>query len=459
VPPEPEALAPEAPPAEPPKPSRDPLSLLGKSWPVVATIAALLLAAALFGLIPAREPPPPATVPFRPALAIDPVKTPDTNVAEVHKLLGWSVPICARPKEGARMFRVALSSERDAFAVWCAGEYVLLEIDATQQESEPPRVTRLARFPARGELPGGATSLDLDQDGVLDLALGVAPALGVVHRPGAGLFFLRGRAQGGYENARALVETPVIATLAAELDEQPGAELLVLTRGDVAAQRPGELWVFVGGTAPARAAVIPTALAPNDLALGPTLEDQHELWVASTQPGSLVRLKLPAQRAAWTSVLRAELPLPGLQAFVSGPRGERALYVRDLDGARALESGAAIKLGKTLVSAEIGPSTWLPVARSDQRALLAATQQGFGVVRAGKPVQRALPAGTRVVDASSTRAANGEQRGLLLLAPDDPGGNASLVLLPAELRDEASELELRTSALESAPGEARVALE
>ncbi len=450
VPPEPEALA-----SEPPT-TRTPLTALGKSWIALASLAAILLASALFGLIPAREPAPPPTVQFQPAKAVDAVKTPDTDVVEVHKLIGWSVPLCARPKEGARLYRVALAPERDAFAVWCAGEYVLFEVEAL---ADTPRVTRLARFPARGDLPGGATSIDLDQDGVLDLALGVAPAPGLVHRPGAGLFFLRGRAQGGYEISRPLVEMPVVATLSAELDEQPGAELLVLTRGDVAAQRPGELWVFVGGRSPTRAAVIPTALAPNDLALGPTVEGQHELWIAATQPGSLVRLKLPGVRAEWTSVLRAELSLPGLQSFVSGPRGDRALYVRDLEGARAVDDGAAIKLGKALVRAEIGPATWLPTARGEQRTLVAATQQGFGVVRTDKPKQRALPTGLRTVDASSTRGAEGAQRALLLLAPDDPSGNLTLVVLPAELRDEASELELRASALESSPGEARVALE
>jgi hypothetical protein len=451
VPPEPEAVVDDVAVQAPPR--SDPLTALGKSWIVFAVVAALLLGSALFGLIPAREPPPPPTVQYSPAKAVDPVKTPETSAPEVHKLLGWSYPVCPRPKDGARMYRVALSGERDAFAIWCAGEYVLLEVDA----SADPRVTRLARFPTRGELPGGASSLDLDLDGVLDLAFGVAPALGVVHRPGAGLFFLRGRAQGGYEIPRPLVEMPVVATLAAELDEQPGAELLVLTRGDVAAQRPGELWVFTGGTSPTRAALIPTALAPSDLALGPTREGQNELWIAATQPGSLVRLKLPAMRADWTSVLRAELPLPGLQSFIAGPRGERALYVRDLEGAKAIDDGATIKLGKTLASAEIGPASWLP-GRADQRTLVAASQHGFSVL-CDKPKERALPSGTRMVDASSTRGAGGEQRGLLLIAPDDPAGNLQLIVLPAELRDEASELTLRAGALETAPGEARVALE
>lgn len=439
-----------------PRPRRDPLTALGKSWVALALIAAAALAAGLFGLVPAREPAAPPTVHYSAAKAVDPVKTPEISAPPVHKLLGWSYPVCARPKEGARMFRVALAPERDAFAIWCAGEYVLLEVEATEAEQQP-RVTRVARFPTRGELPGGATSLDLDLDGVLDLALGVAPAPGAVHRPFSGLFFLRGRAQGGYEIARALVEMPVVATLAAELDEQPGAELLVLTRGDVAAQRPGELWVFAGGSSPTRAAVLPTALAPNDLALGTAADGTNELWIAATQPGSLVRLKLPRLRAEWTSVLRAELPLPGLQSFIAGPRGERALYVRDLEGARAIDDGASIKLGKSLLRGEIGPATWLPLG--DQRSLLATSQHGFGVVRAERLQERALPAGMRTVDASSTRGAAGEQRGLLLLAPDDPAGDLTLVVLPSALREEASELELRVSALAASPGEARVALE
>jgi hypothetical protein len=450
VPPEPEVV-PSA------VSKRDPVTALGRSWVVLASIAAAVLAASLFGLIPARQPPPPPTVAFSAAKAVDPIKQPDPGTPQVHKLLGWSFPVCPRPKEGARMYRVALASERDAFAIWCAGEYVLLQVEASAQPELAPRVTRLARFPARAELPGGATSLDLDMDGVLDLALGVAPALGVVHRPFSGLFYLRGRTQGGYEIARALVEMPVVATLAAELDEQPGAELLVLTRGDVAAQRAGELWVFVGGSSPTRAAVLPTALAPNDLALGPTRDGQNEIWIAATQPGSLVRLKLPAQRAAWTSVLRAELPLPGLQAFVTGPRGERALFVRDLQGAHAVEDGEKIKLGAPWVKAEVGPASWLP--GGEQRALLAASQGGFSLARGDQLTERALPAGLRVVDTSSTRGASGEQRGLLLLAPDDPAGHLALIVLPASLREEARELELRASALETAPGEARVALE
>ena len=420
--------------------------------------AGALLALNLFGLMPAREPHAPKPVKFEPANAIDPVRLPerDQSAPRVHKMLLWSFPLCARPAHGARLYRVALRPERDSFVVWCQGEYVLVDVDAS---AELPRVSRLARFAARGERPGGATALDLDYDGVLDLALGVSPAPSAVHRPFSGVFWLRGRAQGGFELPRTLVEMPVIAVQAAELDDAPGSELVVLTRGDAAAQRAGDLWVFAGGTSPTRVAVVPTALAPSDLAQANASDGRAGFWISSTQPGSLVQLRFARTRADWSKPERIELPLRGVQGFVQSPRGERALYVRDAQSVLALEAGEPPKLVPWLNDVEVGPAAWLQTGRENKPSLLAATEAGFAWFQGDRRRDRSLPKGTHMLDASTSGAGALQARGVLLLEDAEQGGTLSLAVLPVDVRDEALELELRTGALEAGPAEARVALE
>ncbi|MDB4985200.1 MAG: hypothetical protein JWN04_378 [Myxococcaceae bacterium] len=458
----PPALPPPRPAGSSRPPQQVPAGKLLPLWLALASGAGLLLALTALGLLPAREPLAPKPVPFDPGKTTDPVRLPERNESteRVHRMLLWSFPLCARPRGGARMYRVALRPERDSFVIWCQGEYLLVDVDAQQ---ELPRVTRLARFPVRGELPGGAVALDLDYDGVLDLALGVAPAAGLVHRPFSGVFWLRGRLQGGFELPRTLVEMPVVAVATAELDDTPGSELVALTRGDTAAQRAGDLWVFAGGPSPTRAAVVPTALAPSDLAVGARRNDQGEeraeLWVSSTQPGSLVRLRFPRLRSEWNKPERSELALRGVQGFVSGPRGERALYVRDVQGVRSIESTLVPNLGAWLEHAEVGPAAWLHTGRESKPTLLGATEAGFAWFHGETRRDRILPVGTRVLDTSSTSAGAVQGRGVLLLETGEPGGNLALAVLPTEVRDEAIELELRSGSVEAAPTEARVALE
>jgi hypothetical protein len=430
----------------------------------------LLLALSLFGLVPLREPEPPKPVAFSSAKTVDPVRlpTPGATAPLVSQLVLWSFPLCTKPSQGAKLYRVALGAERDAFVVWCQSEYLLLDVAAAGDADAAPRITRLGRFPARGELPGGALTLDLDGDATLDLVLGVAPAPAAIHRPFSGVFWLRGRPGGGYELPRTLVEMPVVGLAAAELDGAPGSELLVLTRGDPVAQRVGELWLFAGGTSPTRVAVLQTALAPSDLVLGPAREAGPELWLSSTQPGSLVRFRFtreapPAAGSApgtgWTRPERTELGLRGVQSFVAGPRDDRALLVRAVNSIQRLDSEPTPKLTPWLEQVELGPSTWLHAARDQKAVVFAATQAGFSWLRGDKRSERSLPKGTRVLDVSNTGAGAAHTRAVLLIETEEQGPNLALVVLPVDVRDEASDVELRSGAVEASPTEARVALE
>ncbi len=517
---------PEPSPARAGDASRAPRSLASAALMALAAVAALLLALALFGLLPTRTPAPARVAKFDVEQAVErPALVERAHTPPAHRLSLWSFPLCPRPPEGARLVRLALRPEREAFVVWCQNEYLLVEVEARadarertevearardpDSDAELVQVTRLARFPARAELPGGAAALDLDRDGVLDLVLGVAPQARVAHRSFAGVFWLRGRAQGGYELPRALVEMPPVALAALELDSEPGSELVVLTRGDPAAQRPGELWVFGGGTSPSRVAVLPAALAPSDLALSTGPDGAVGLWVVSTQPGSLLRLRVSREGAplgssatgsgategrsaavepgvearasarernerdaahspvrepnkAWAlAVARTELPLRGAQAFVAGPRGEGALFVRDVLHTYRIENEPTPKLTPWIEEARVGPAAWFDADGDRKPELLAASEGGFvwvdGKSRARR--ERALPGGVRVLDATSVTALGGRPRGVLLVGADAPGSHLALVVLPSELRAETAEIELLSGAVAAAPGEARVALE
>ncbi len=495
----------------------------------IAAGAALVLGLALFGLLPARAPAPVRTIKLDVEKATErPRLTARARTPPAHRLSLWSFPLCPRPRAGAKLVRVALRPERDAFLVWCQNEFLLFDVDAREPtavetraaardadttdaqssgrervpaaggharagadpRAEALQVTRLARFPARAELPGGAAALDLDRDGVLDLVLGVAPEARAVHRSFSGVFWLRGRAQGGYELPRALVEMPPAALGALDLDGEPGAELVVLTRGDPAAQRPGELWIFTGGPSPKRAAVLPAALAPNDLALAIGRDGAAELWVVSAQPGSVLRVQIarthPAEdqpadageargstparaeagraresKPSWTfAVARTELPLRGAQAFLAGPRGEGSLYVRDVLSTYRVESEPAPKLTPWIEDARVGPSAWFDADGDHRPELVGVSEGGFVWIdgASGTRRERALPGGVRVLDASSITVA-GAPRGVLLVAPEAEGAHLALVVLPSELRAETAELELVTGSVAAAPGEARAALE
>ncbi|MEY4510590.1 MAG: hypothetical protein RLZZ450_2712 [Pseudomonadota bacterium] len=436
----------------------------------LSAAALLLLVLSLFGLLPLREPEPPKPVAFAPAKAVEPVRLPAPSASAplVSQLVLWSFPLCTKPSHGAKLYRVALGAERDAFVVWCQSEFLLLDVAAGSAVDGAPRITRLGRFAARGELPGGALALDLDGDATLDLALGVAPAPSAIHRPFSGVFWLRGRPAGGYELPRTLVEMPVVGLEAAELDGAPGSELMVLTRGDPVAQRPGELWLFAGGTSPTRAAVLQTALAPSDLVWGPARDAGPELWLSSTQPGSLVRFRFtreatPAVGAApgtgWTKPERTELALRGVQSFVAGPRDDRALLVRGVNTIQRLDSEATPKLTPWLEQAELGPSAWLHSARDGKPVVFGATQTGFSWLRGDKRNERSLPKGTRVLDVSSNGAGAAHARAVLLIETEEQGPNLALVVLPVDVRDEASDVELRSGAVEASPTEAHLTLE
>lgn len=432
-----------------------------RALPVVAALAALVLLLALAGLLPAREPDAPDVVAFDVKKAVTPssplarVEAPVKGAPKATTLpVSW-VPLCEAPETGARMSKLRLFGSDEALLVWCKQGYSLfmLERDGTNL-----RVTRMARFRTRAELPGGHAAGDFDGDGQLDLALGVGARPGVVHRSGAGVFWVRGRAQGGFEPPRVLVEATTVALAA---HQQAGAtrhELLVLTAGDVAAQRPGELWLFGMQPSLVRQRVIPAALDPRALVVRPGADaNAIDAWVLTGQPGRVQRTVIDLATRDVRKGQEASLNLRGAQGFAHEPALEGALFVRDATSLYSLKVGDAPALQPFAERANLGPFVVRDFNGDLKPDVVAAMESGIAFIEesGAAPKERELPAEIKVLDVESTPSAEA----LVLVTGKPDPSTLGLLVLPKPPWSSSQELVFTRGELVDAPGLAEVVLE
>lgn len=396
---------------------------------VTASLATLVLVLAAMGLLPAREPDAPVRERLDPSKAVAPGKgggaMPRAALAELEL---WRFPLCA-PGQGARLYEARLAQEGWGFLAWCQGGYALYELGFGP--GQMPTLTQVARFKARVELPGGVAAGDFDGDGQRDLVLAVAPRPGVVHRSGAGAFFLRGRAEGGYEAARPLAETPVVALAAQARTDGAGDSLFVLTRGDRAAQLPGQLWLFQHHKGLVRRAAVPTATGPRDLLIR-SAGDSLQAWIVSDDPGALLRIDLvEAEAGEWP---RRSLPLRGAQGWVHSAAGHAgALLARGAQNIYRLDADAEeISVSTYAEDVRVGPSVQADIDGDGAPELFGAVEGGVAWISGAGGVLRAQALGQPVLDVGLAADRAGRLRPVALIAGGDADDPAlSLVVMPA----------------------------
>jgi hypothetical protein len=415
---------------------------------VLVLLSVLALLAVSMGLLPAREPEAAPTRTLDVARAVDMGAVDDTRSAKATAALELRLSRFALGRaggEGARAFAVELGSGQQGVLVFAPGAgYELLSFELA---SVPPRARRVARFASKAALPGGAAGGDFDGDGVFDLVLGVAPGRGVLHEPGSGAYLVRGRRGGGYEASRPLAETATQAIAAADLDGAPPTDVLVLTRGDVAAQRPGELWAFAKGPLLTRTRVVKTGLEPRDLLLREAGGTLTALVVAG-QPGAVFAVTLPRDGAVPAV---ASVPLAGAQGFVHGAAG--APQVRTPSSVHALSLEGALAAEVWAAEANVGPA----VKRDD--LVLGALLHGVAAVGGGAAAAHdELAFGDEVTtrDLVAYAEASGRTRVLALV---ESGGELALIAIPAPPWESRSAPVLESAPLEDAHGFADVPLE
>lgn len=363
-----------------------------------AVIGALLLALAAAGLLPAREPAAPSKEAFSVEGAVPAEgRRPDAlDDADVPPLALHASPLCASSAKAVRLYQVALWSDEAAVFVWCGKGYELFALRPAQASFE---LFRVARFAARAEHAGGATAGDFDGDGHTDLVLGVASPRGVAHRSGAGAFLVRGRAQGGFESAQVVAETSSVALAAFARTGGAGHDLALLTAGDVAAQRPGELWLYTRESRLVRKTVAKVGVDPRGFFLHPLSPERLEAWVLSGQPGQLERLVIERAGLALSGESALSLPLRGAQSLAHGsPEG--ALFVRDAINVYRVQDAGEPSLVPYADGVRVGPFAVADFDQDQQPELVAALAQGVAYLQArgGSLVDHELHLGVEVLD-------------------------------------------------------------
>jgi len=433
----------------------------------LSALAALTLLAVALDWIPSVRPTPASQVTFDPKdlvpppaapVGAQPEPVPDAGSKPPEPLVVWSFPVCEAPAKGARLFALSLGTTQAAF-VWCKGGYVRLDLSFS---GDTPQGQRAARFPSRAELPGGVTAHDFDADGVLDLVLATAPPAQVLHRPGAGAFLVRGRQAGGFEAARALVEAPVSAVLGVEGEGARGAALALLTRGDLTAQRPGELWLFAGGPTPTRVAQLPLGIGARDLLLARSADGKRSLWAALPQAGKLAGAELVVDAGKWSWGPLRSVAFPAIQGLVGKGGVDTGAWflARDTADLRRVDlQTEEPALTPWAERVNVGPGVLVDLDGNSQPEVLAVVEGGVARVfpaEQGAPEELELP--LPALDVASVRDAAARERALIL-AQDAESGWLNLLMPPVPPWSAGREVVLRRLEVSELAGEAVVALE
>jgi len=418
---------------------------------VVALACGVVMIAITAGLFPAAEPEPveiiPLVVPEAKALPKPVVAPPARVMPEVAAL-----SLCDLPTAGARLELGMRAAGPHALFVWCRGGYVLFDLDVA---AGAPLLTKRVVLPTKMPRAGGALSDDVNADGVTDLVVAVAPEEGLIHAPGSGVFLAKGRAQGGYEPAVPLFEMPVVALATAQVRPAPAArDLFMLTRGDAAARRQGEVWWFETGATLTKKRVFQAGFSPRDLRVTELATGLlPELLVAASEPGRLIRVD-----PALEGEPGPDLPLPDVAQLCAAHDARFALARTTHDLWRAT-GGDALSLAPWFRDANVGRCAAGDLDGDANLDALAVTEGGVIWLRAeGEDASRELdlPAGYRALDVAYVPGPGGF---VMLLAADDAHGKLVALSWAALPWPDAGELAFSVQPVREAAALAEIPLE
>ena len=424
-------------------------------------LSTLVLLLSLLGLLPAREPGPIRSQKLDLDKAVERARSVRASAATAKpapELTLARAALCKAPARGARAYRVGLSATRDSLVVWCDGGYQLFALSTAGGIRE---VERLARFASRSTLSGGAVGGDFDGDGASDLMLGVAPASGVLHEPGAGVYWVRGRSQGGYAPARVIAEAPSVALAEGEFDGAPSSDLVVLTRGDLAAQRPGELWLYAQGALLTRVRVVPVGLDPRGVVLAQRAGGALVAVGLVGTPGALVTVELTKELLAGGQPDRRSVPVRGAQDFLAGLRGQPPL-LRDPTDVKAVKLEPELAAPVWVTGANIGPGAALDLDGDGQLDVLgSALHELVLLAEQGARSAQELALGEQVTvrDVLVLRDATGQGRAFALVENAGEPRELSLVSVPSPPWDTALSVSYENVATHDSAALAEVPLE
>lgn len=190
------------------------------------------------------------------------------------------------PERGVGPSLTAANLAGDARAeiiVGCGTEWAVFAVDDTLGLSRI--ITIRSPAPERGEEPGtGAPALaDVDDDGSVDFVLPYARYGPGGSARGGGLYILPRDQFGGFDAPRALAPIAAVAVISAAIDRGSAYDIAALHLSNPFSRVASEAWIFAGGAAPTRKAVLRVGVGAQALAVLDLNRDGiQDLAVAST---------------------------------------------------------------------------------------------------------------------------------------------------------------------------------
>jgi hypothetical protein len=431
------------------------MAVLRRLLAILALLSGLLSIAVVAGLFPAAAPTPPLPVPMAPPPPL--IVAPTQAVAPIVEPLALAgVPLCDAPAEGARLYPVALSGVPSAFLVWCKGGYALFSLGPAADGALS--ATRLAQFSSRAVRPGGVEALDINGDRMTDFVLALSAPEGVVHAPGSGAYLVTSRAQGGYENARALLEMP-IAALASWTTGPSAADLFLLTRGDVAARRPAEIWWFTGGPLPSLRQKLSLGVDARDLVAAKLDADESpDLATFVRSEGKIVGARIDAAGA----LVRLEVATPADVQQLARRAQRHDLLVRTTHDVFKLAPSATPELEPWLKDVNLGRLAVGDLDTDGASDVFALTSSGVAHTRGPQEAEAHdlhLPAGFFGRDVSVLADEGAREQAVVLLESAGTPPRLFLAVFPELPWPATTDTVLREGLSRDAPNLAQIPLE
>jgi len=211
---------------------------------------------------------------------------------------------------------------RPEIAIGC-GPRIL--IYAFSDEEEQPEPVRVATFDAASEgvastpvtlSAGPVAGMDIDGDGLSDLVLPFRGITADGDTRGGALHLIRRDAMGAFEPPVGLAPIASSQVVLAQLDGQPGFEILATNRGSDLARRASEVLVFTGGAAPARASVLRAGVGDVSVVVADLDRDGHEDAVVTAAGTDQIKIHFGDGTAHFPRT--AEVALSGAAEVVAG---------------------------------------------------------------------------------------------------------------------------------------------
>lgn len=211
------------------------------------------------------------------------------------------------------------SQEAMQFVVGCPKHVEVLTLTrppgASSELPKPqPALERVISLSVRSSTPDtrarleDAAAADVDGDGRTDLALGFSYRRSNGEPRGGALYLLRREPSGAFGPPDRLAPIAAVDIELLPINRRPGAEIIALNLPSTFQPRPTEAWIFAGGPAPRRKAIVKAGKQGHAVAVADLNQDGHPDLVTLAEDDQLVWLAQGPSGEAFSQARSLGLP-------------------------------------------------------------------------------------------------------------------------------------------------------